>query len=649
MGGTAMEGAIRAGRAWQAPVEIALIGAWAAWLGRAYLDGNPYSWPVGGEWGTQLQTHQLWIQLERCGLCALWNGGINGGAPALADLFGSMLHPVVMITTLLWGVVAGAKVAVVVALAMGGIAQWWIGRVLQVGLVPRLWSALLATAGGHLAGRLENGNFGLVLSTAACSLALAAALDLGMSHRRRSTLLLAAMGASALVAGQGYMQLALLGWGPALLWFLVDKRWRLAPIWREYLLAIVLAVILAGIFLIPLLHFWPQVTKGNDRSFRASQPLAYIPLNLIITQDKLGSAGFARLPYAYLYNLYIGWLPAALALGSTVAALRSPRRDLLFLGTGTILMFVLASATLLRSLDDILPSVANVRHTPLTAGLAVPAVLGLAAAGLDRLLAARLPSGARLMQLGSRRFQWVPHPAAPAIILLLWSLWTPATNTRRLLTTMDAQPIYEAMAALRTPGRAWVAPPYGELRWTQAGLDLGLKLSPIVWVFRWRDVPMPYLEAVRPGQPAALLRLGPWAGRPLFTPAEIGIRAEQVGRLAGAPIYRYPDQHYAAVVGGRHITPCQAAGSGGDLVISCSNQQAGDLVIQEHFWDGWAARRDGEPAQLKAGTWLRLDAPAGSHTYRLRYRPWDVLLGFMSSAMGAMLMLWLWTRSARTK
>jgi hypothetical protein len=32
---------------------------------------------------------------------------INGDAPAIAGLFGSMLHPLVMTTTLLWGIVAG--------------------------------------------------------------------------------------------------------------------------------------------------------------------------------------------------------------------------------------------------------------------------------------------------------------------------------------------------------------------------------------------------------------------------------------------------------------------------------------------------------------------------------------------------------------
>ena len=311
---------------WQALVEICLICAWAAWIGRSLLDFNPYTWPVGGEWGTQLQTHQLWMQARQCGLCALWNGGINGGAPALADLFGSMLHPLVALTTLAWGVVVGAKVALVVALALGGIAQWWIAHVLRLGAAARIWSALLAVAGGHLAGRMENGNFGLVLSTACCSLALAAALDLAIRRERRATLLLALAGASAILSGQGYMQLALLAWTPAFLCFIADPHWRRQA--SEFLLALALALLLSGIFLIPLLHFWPQVSKDSDPAFRAAQPLLFMPLNLVIADPGLLRAStLGRLPYAYLYNLYIGWLPVLLALLAFPLAWRQRRQQ----------------------------------------------------------------------------------------------------------------------------------------------------------------------------------------------------------------------------------------------------------------------------------------------------------------------------------
>ena len=631
--------------AWQTLIEFTIIGICAGWVGRSFLDFNPYTWPVGGEWGGQLQTHQLWTQVQRCGVCALWNGGINGGAPALADLFGSMLHPLVMITTLLWGVVAGAKVAVVVALALGGIAQWWIAWVLRVGPLARMWSALLAVVGGHMAGRVENGNFGLVLSTAACSLALAAAFDLGMTRERRATLLLAVMSAGAIVSGQAYLQLALLCWSPAFLLLMLDRQGRLSSVWREYAVAVGLALLLAGVFLVPLLHFWPNVTKGTDPGFQAAQPLVYIPLNLVTAEPEATlSPTLGKLPYPYMYNLYLGWIPVVLALLALPFVYGSARRPLLFLSTGAFLMFFLASAIPLRWLNPWLPLVANARHTPLFAGLAIPAIIGLATYTLDRLF--RLPWSRWTLLVASRsglRLTWL------LAIPLLWSLWTPAALARIWLRTMDARPLYERIAALHTPGLEWVAPPYGELHWTQVGLDLGLKLSPIVWVFNWRELPMPHLEAVRDGAPPAITRVGPWAGLPIVGLNAVsnayGMEVERAGTLAGIPVYRYSAHQYAAIVTRRHIIPCEAIGSGGALMVTCTSEQAGRLVVQEHAWSGWSAWRDDVPTVLDTDEWLRLEAPAGTHRYLFRYRPWDVPLGLGLTILGSLLTLWLWMRS----
>jgi hypothetical protein len=636
---------------WQTLAELAAIAAWACWIGRAYLDFNRYTWPAGGEFGTQAQTHHLWTQALRCGACALWNGGINGGAPALADLFGSMLHPLVMLTTLLWGVVAGAKVAVIVSLALGGVAQWWIAKVLRVDWLPRLWSALLAVVGGHLAGRMENGNVGLVLSTAACSLALAAAFDLGVTRERRATLLLAITGALAIVSGQAYLQLALLCWTPALVCFLLDFGRPAARLGREYALAGGLALSLAGIFLVPLLHFWPNVAKDIDPTFGAAQPFWYIPLNLVRgDMAYMRSTAFGKLPYPYMYNLYIGACPTILAVIALPLARRADRRALLFLASGAVLMFLVASATPLLWLRGVAPLVANVRHTPLIAGLAVPAILGLAAYGLDRvLIACRSPL---ILGRWMGRLPWWMRPGVRwlPVAALAWSLAPPAILTRTWLKVVDARPLYAAVAALRTPNLEWVAPPYGELKWTEAALHLGFKLSPIVWVFQWQAVAMPYLEALRDGQPAASERLGPLSYVPsdyakALRKSSDGPSVSPIGKLDSAPIYRNANSHYAAVRVDVRSFPCQASGSGGDLSIVCTNTEAGDLIVQEHAWSGWSAFLDGKPVALIPGQWLRVPAPAGRHQYTLRYRPWDVPAGLALTLVGVALTLWLWIRS----
>jgi hypothetical protein len=170
---------------WIEIAEIGLIIVWALWVGRGYLDFDESLWPRGNEFGLSTQSHFVWDEFKKCGTCVFWNGLINGGAPAFVELHGAPLHPLVIFPTLFWGVINGSKITVIAALAMAGIAQWWLAKVLKVGRIARLWSALLVVAGGHLAGRMDFGLVPMTLSTAATSLAIPPALDLALNRRRR--------------------------------------------------------------------------------------------------------------------------------------------------------------------------------------------------------------------------------------------------------------------------------------------------------------------------------------------------------------------------------------------------------------------------------------------------------------------------------
>ena len=225
-------------------LELGAIIAWAAFVGRGYLSFDPLTLPAGyfNEFGSAIMSHAVLTNPRACGLCVLWNGAVNGGNPAFAELHGAPLHPLVAGSTLLWGTITGAKVVVVASLALAGVAQWWLARVQGLSRLPRLWGALLAVTGSHLLARLDQGVVAVVLSTAACSLLLAPLLDTLLTGSRRSAVLLGIMLALALVSGQGYLQLGVaLGLSPAvavsLLWraagrgrYGVSWRWRLA--WR---------------------------------------------------------------------------------------------------------------------------------------------------------------------------------------------------------------------------------------------------------------------------------------------------------------------------------------------------------------------------------------------------------------------------------
>jgi hypothetical protein len=246
--------------------------------------------------------------------------------------------------------------------------------------------------GGHLLGRIELGAFGLILSMASASLVLAAALWLAKSMSRRAAIILAITIAMAFVSGHGYLQLGLIALVPAFQFMIIDKNWKLRPVWREYLLAGLLSIMLAGFFLIPLLHFAPNIEKFTDPDFGSAQTLAYIPLNLVVRDwDFMNAEILGKLPYPYLYNLFIGWWPVIFAVLSLYFLDGDDRHVLLTLLAGIPSIFFVASGIPFRWLVGDIPILAGFRHVPLIAGLAIPPILGLAAYSFDCILWKKWP------------------------------------------------------------------------------------------------------------------------------------------------------------------------------------------------------------------------------------------------------------------
>jgi hypothetical protein len=319
---------------------------------------------------------------------------LNGGSPFLADPFTGALHPISAVAGTIADAVNAAKLTFLASIWMAGAAQWWLGKVIGVGRWSRLWLALAATSGGHILGRMELGAISLVLSTAATSLALAGAVDLALTRTRRAALRLGVLLALAIVAGHGYVQLALLFWAPWIALIAWDRKAGRGLPWRDFALAGALAALMAGALLVPLARFWSSLDKFSDPLFETSQPFEYVPLNLVIHDwDYYLAGGLGSTDFPYLHILYIGWPAVVLAAVGLARGRRADRRLLASLALGAVTMFWLASGVPFRWLAGFLPAVASVRHVALMASLAVPAVLALAGYGLDRLLEFTSPVG----------------------------------------------------------------------------------------------------------------------------------------------------------------------------------------------------------------------------------------------------------------
>jgi hypothetical protein len=606
--------------------ELLLIALWAIYVGREYLNFNPRVIPAGREFLSAIQTHHMWTRFQNCGWCAVWNNTVRGGYPMFVDVHGSMLHPIVIITTLVWGVINGAKVALVISLWMAGVAQWWLAKEMRLGWLPRLWSAGIAVVGGHLTGRMELGVFGVVLSTAMSSLVFCGILYVARGGGKRAAVLLGILMASALVSGQGYIQVGLAGTLPALIFLLLDNNRKISPIWKDFILAMVLAFLLAAPFLVSFIHFSPNFVKDVDPEFKTAQPLVYLPLNLVIGDwEFLNSDLLEKLPYPHLYTLFIGWIPVILA----ILGLSKPNKDhkhyFLFFSTVIVIEFLIGSAVLLRWVAKIFPGIAGVRHPSQITGLAVPIILVFAAYGLEYLI--NLPWPTLLVEFSESliKINWK--------IPLRWILLFPIVFSLRegyqfskmwIYTEPQDSGIYELVDDLDTTSLQWVNTPFGEHQYIEYAVREDLKLSPGIMSWNWegREHPIPVLEANRAGPPSD--------------------DSEQVGEVTGVPIYKRTDQHYAAIVKGESMEPCAATGSGGRITIVCNTTFPGQLVVKENTWTGWKAWVDGERIPLTGDQWLEVNALAGKHIYEFRYRPWDVPLGLFLSLTGILLCITLW-------
>jgi hypothetical protein len=621
--------------------ELVIIVLWAAVVARPYLAPDPQVVPAGIEYLHHISPNHLWTRAQQCGLCALWNGAARGGFPALADVQGSALHPYVMVSTLLFGVSNGAKVTLFLAFATAGLAQWWLGRTLRLARPIRVWTALMAVAGGHLAGRMEGGVPGLVLSLAAFSLAFAALVALVHSGTRRSSVLFGIAFAMTLVAGQGYIQIGFALLLPLFAILIARGPVSVSLVLRRIALGIGLALLLAAPLLLPALHFLPQFSKFTDPAFAPAQPLRFTALNLLIDDSAFYRTEIVgKMAFPAVYANFIGWVPFVLAIwGVGSRAVTGSARHGLFFAAWAVAALWLASAVPLRWLAAAIPLPAfrnflyGVRFTPFLIGLAVPAILALSGIGLARVAAAPWPrfrlsvggEGGGSVQ-ARLDLKWL------LVIPLAFALGQVYTFGREYIHTTrlpdDMQP---ALDALATSDAQWVNTPFGEWYWAEsaAGRNMKIALGTQPWTWAGREPPQPIRELSREATPPPGMTLA-------------GLIGDLYLYAAG------PGREYAAVTGADGSrSPCRAEGVGGNIDVACDAPAGGTLTVLENNWAGWQARIDGQPVALGAETMLSLPVAPGPHTVALRYRPRDAFAGLALLLIGVALAIYLWAARPR--
>jgi hypothetical protein len=585
---------------------VMLIVGWALWVGRGYINFDPTHFPNGGDFPLQIFNHYGWNSLKECGLCVLWNGTINGGHPTFAEVQGASLHPVIVGTTLVWGVINGAKVTLIISLVTLGHSLWWLTRVMGLSPMAGIWAAGMAIAGGHIGDRMGGGMMNIVFSLANASLILPPLVDLLYNGNKRSTIWISIFLTLTMLSGQGYIQLSiLLGLAPAVLLCSFTQRKRLNWIPSTLFFSLVLTVLLSAVLWIPVLHFSPYVTKYGDSNLANALDFGIAPLKLLLIEDK---------------SLFIGWIPILLAL-STLHLVPQEKKKLMWLFFLAItLIFFTSSSTFLKFALKYVDQIGLLRFPDNMAMLTVPLILALGAWGLDLIL--KKPITLSLIVKPSEvmhfHYAWVLFPA-----ILFLSLQPVYKVSQWRFDTHAVERPEAIMKWLETESSELVHLPTPDFDWMPIALDRGFKLTGVYrpWFWKERDQPLSHKEVDRNEREDSALQM-----ENLFLVYRDGVRYAAVSTLDGG------------------LIPCQAYAIGGHIDVTCTQDRPGTLIVMENSFSGWVAQMDGKPIPLYRNQWLKVDAPAGHHTYSFRYRPWDVWLGMGLSLLGILIAIFAWRR-----
>ncbi|GIV63433.1 MAG: hypothetical protein KatS3mg045_0772 [Bellilinea sp.] len=105
--------------------------------------------------------------------------------------------------------------------------------------------------------------------------------------------------------------------------------------------------------------FSAELCKDTDAYFTTTQPLEYLPLNLVVREDAFFRSNvLGKQPYPYLYSNYVGWVAVGFAVGRLFRPPSGEKRKLYFFFLlALILVFLAASAISLKVIFSLAPGI----------------------------------------------------------------------------------------------------------------------------------------------------------------------------------------------------------------------------------------------------------------------------------------------------
>ncbi len=627
--------------------ELVLVMLAAVVLARGMLDLSPTQAPPGLAQAGVLTPVQF--GLDRPGRVPTWNPYVLGGAPVLSAPDNYLYNLPASLPVLIFGTLQGTKLAVFLAVLVGGLGQWSLAWAVGVGPAARLTAALIFMGSGALGARFESGAFQLGWSLAWVPWAMAG-LWLALATDKRWPRVVAALAtACVFLSGSFFYVLPTLTMGTvvtlmhAVKPFAVFDREKI----RRALLILMFAALLAAVQLLPVLAVWDYIAPPEGV---APAPGGY-SLDLALASYFLNPADWDRLAHAHpalnpeADYAGVGWLPFGL-IAAGLALTKRKRARAWLAGGASLALMMLWGVGLLAPFYERAPLLAGFRPgggDALAAGAVWLALL--AALALDEL--AQLWRLVTFRTKGRRRQALNVGAAAVLALVLVGGLLASSEHyrTRRRLTGIE-----EPMEAIRQQ-----IIDEGRPRWTYLGEGIDPHVPYDMKLFAkspkagWHPLP-------RPGALPTHLNLVPahavvWEGNAAHI-AQYGYRQEETYTVRGEQLVfaaqrRPPEYAFVvpqALLDHRYLfsseyTPGALMENEMDRLRIWlqvpSEMQEPVLIVQETHFPGWQAIIDGAPAEVyTVGAYIGVRVAGGVHVVELVYTPPLLGVGLALSLLG---------------
>jgi hypothetical protein len=606
--------------------------------------------------------------LQAYGRFPLWNPYLASGLPLVADPFLHVFDPLATIPVLLFGVVAGFKIALFLSFLAAALGAWLLGRVLGLSRPVGLWLALMYAFSGQAVAKFVQGQYDFVLGFAWIPWVVAG-LFLVVRTRRRAHAALAALSLALLFFAGNLYYAYYMVFVVALFAATAVLTPRLARPFvtleedRLRVLLVVggLALGLVAVQLLPVAEFLPHFGKATDPQLTESHTPEQIWHDLTSTELKRPDAVLYSPLQPEEYYAYMGLLPFVALLLVPLAVTRRSRRTVLFfvLLAGFAVLWIDLRDTPLRDFYAQNTMLQQFRYPTRFLVYGAFAVLVLAALGLDALW--RRCAGGLGPWRGLAGLRW--RAVAPAVALgflsgcLLWSLLDVANQNRQVMATRE--PDDAARAAVGWLARADRSNYYlsAPSHWHAAVLSQGMRFLD-AW-YGVSDIRSPVGQLNR----RTVQARAHYAILPNDAPPPQAPGAAVFGQLAAHTVYRLPRSlPFAFTASNATIADPDAAELTSDDVaavpaliantdaieIIADGQPEASLVVLVAAYPGWQLSVDGRQQPLvNVGGYLAAALQPGVHKYAFTFDLASFRLGLLLSLAALLAVLGLLWSDAR--